>query len=259
MKYREPAVAGSFYSKSKEALQSELTDLMPVAANSGLDIKALIVPHAGYFYSGAIAADAFSYVSELKIKPKKVILLGPNHRVGLSGCAIPSYDDFITPLGKVPVDRKLCSKLIEKELVIENDNVHTWEHSLEVQLPFLQHCLADFDILPILVGQIEAQNLVDILSFLLEQDDFLIIVSSDLSHFHPQDKAVQVDENTIDKIINMDCNLEPNQACGCYALNGFLSLAQAKKWHIKLVNKANSGKVNKIKNEVVGYASFVLF
>jgi len=259
MKYREPAVAGSFYSKSKEALQLELTDLMPIAPNSGLDVKALIVPHAGYFYSGAVAAHAFSYIRELEIKPKKVILLGPNHRVGLSGCAIPSYEDFITPLGKVPVDRKLCNKLVEKGLVIENDNVHTWEHSLEVQLPFLQHCLGDFDILPILVGQSEAENIVTILTFLLEQDDFLIIVSSDLSHFHPQATAVQIDENTIDKIINMDYNLEPNQACGCHALNGFLSLAQAKEWNIKLVNKANSGKLNNIKNEVVGYASFVLF
>lgn len=259
MKYRDPAVAGSFYSKSKEALQSELTDLMPIAQNGGLDIKALIVPHAGYFYSGAVAAHAFSYISELAVKPKKVILLGPNHRVGLSGCAIPSYEDFITPLGKVPVDRRLCNKLVEKGLVTENDDVHTWEHSLEVQLPFLQHCLDVFDILPILVGQTEVENLAGILSFLLEQDDFLIIVSSDLSHFNPQNTAVQMDEATIEKIINMDCDLQPSQACGCHALNGFLSFSQTKEWNIKLVNKANSGKLNNIKNEVVGYASFVLF
>jgi len=259
MKYREPAVAGSFYSKSMEALKSELTDLMPIAPNSDVDVKALIVPHAGYFYSGTVAAHAFSYIDELKIKPTKVILLGPNHRVGLSGCAIPSCDSFITPLGKVSVDKGFCKKLVEKGLVIENDNVHTWEHSLEVQLPFLQYCLDDFDILPILVGQSEAENVAEILSFLLEQDDFLIIVSSDLSHFHPQGAAVQIDGNTIDKIINMDCDLQPSQACGCHALNGILNFSQTKGWNIKLVNKANSGKVNKIKNEVVGYASFVLF
>jgi len=259
MKYREPAVAGSFYSKSKEALQSELTSLMSLTTNQSLDVKALIVPHAGYFYSGSVAAHAYACMNELIIKPKKIILLGPNHRVGLSGCAIPSDDGFITPLGKVLVDRVFCDKLLKKGLVTENDNVHTWEHSLEVQLPFLQHCLDDFEILPILVGQSEVEKITELLSYLLEQEDFFIIVSSDLSHFYPQGKAIQIDNNTIEKIIKMECDLKANQACGCHALNGFLSFSQVKKWNIKLVNQANSGKVNSIKNEVVGYASFVLY
>ena len=241
MKYRDPAVAGSFYSKSKEELQSEITDLMSYTPDPSLNVKALIVPHAGYFYSGAVAAQAYSYINQSEINPKKIILLVPNHRVGLSGCAIPSDDGFITPLGKVSVDRLFCDILLEKNFVTENDNVHTWEHSLEVQLPFLQYCLNDFDILPILVGQSEVEKVADMLSFLLDQDDFFIIVSTDLSHFNPLNKANKLDENTIANIINMQCDLLPNQACGCHALNGFLNFSKAKNWNIKLVNKANSG------------------
>ncbi|SFC43185.1 AmmeMemoRadiSam system protein B [Pseudoalteromonas denitrificans] len=263
MEYRKPAVAGSFYPKNKKVLKSELKAFMDITSRDGNTPKALIVPHAGYIYSGAVAASAFktlnSDLSKSCNKPSKIILLGPNHRVGLSGCAIPSCDAFITPLGKVSINKKFCDLLLKQELVTTNDKVHLWEHSLEVQLPFLQHCLNDIEIIPILVGQCDTALVINILTFLFEQDEFLIVVSSDLSHFHPNNEAIKLDQNTINKILKFDCDIQPNQACGCFALNGFLEFSKRQNWQIELANKANSSIVNSISNEVVGYASFILY
>ena len=264
MKYRQAAVAGSFYPDSAAQIKQQLATYLslqnPPQIQCTSQVKALIVPHAGYCYSGAVAGHAYVYLQNIFSKIKRVILLGPSHRVPLIGCAISSCDFFITPLGKIPVDQKLNAQLLARELLITSDQAHLLEHSLEVQLPFLQTCLADFTLIPIVVGQCSAKHVYEILNQLqVNEPTTLVVVSSDLSHFHPYHEARRLDDMTIQHILNYDAHLDGSEACGCYAVNGLLSYAKSQHWQIKLVNKANSADAVGSKREVVGYASFILY
>lgn len=260
MKYRTAAVAGSFYPATAEQINQELSVFLNAPSESSIQVKALIVPHAGYCYSGAVAGYAYSYLKNIAHNIHRVILFGPSHRVALQGCAISSCDGFTTPLGLIPIDKGSYTQLLHKELVTIDDHAHLLEHSLEVQLPFLQRSLQNFELVPIVVGQCSAQHISKILEILqVNEPGTLIVISSDLSHYHPYQEAQILDNRTIHKILNYEHNLKGEDACGCYAVNGLLSYAQKQHWPVKLLKKANSGDTFGSKKEVVGYASFILY
>lgn len=260
MKYRTAAVAGSFYPATAEQIDEELSVFLNVPSESTIQAKALIVPHAGYCYSGAVAGYAYASLKNIAHNINRVILLGPSHRVALQGCAISSCDFFTTPLGPIPIDKGSYTQLLHEELVTINDQAHLLEHSLELQLPFLQRSLEKFELVPIVVGQCSAQHISEILEILqVNEPGTLVVVSSDLSHYHSYQEAQLLDNKTIQHILNYEHNLAGEDACGCYAVNGLLSYAQKQHWSIKLLKKANSGDTFGSKKEVVGYASFILY
>ncbi|MGB5446890.1 MAG: AmmeMemoRadiSam system protein B [Psychromonas sp.] len=264
MKSRAAAVAGSFYPRTAEQINQELNVFLNIQSDPEIqptiEAKALIVPHAGYCYSGAVAGYAYAYLKNISHQIRRVILLGPSHRVALHGCAVSSCDFFSTPLGQIEIDKVSTARLLNKDLVITYDPAHSLEHSLEVQLPFLQRCLQEFVLVPIVVGYCSAEHICKIFDELkVSQADTLVVVSSDLSHYHPYPQAQSLDDKTIEHILNYEYHLKGGNACGCYALNGLLRYAQNQNWAIKLLKKANSGDTFGSKNEVVGYASFILF
>lgn len=265
MNVRIPAVAGSFYPDNVEQLKQQLANFLDEEPIGDIVPKALIVPHAGYCYSGAIAGHAFSYLQKIKNSLQRVILLGPSHQVPLRGCAVPSSDVFVTPLGDVSIDQSACQQLQMLGLANHSDQAHQWEHALEVQLPFLQTCLTKFDLIPIVVGACQPKDVAALLTALLSEQaqNTLIIVSTDLSHYHGYDEAQALDNDTIERIVALSSDIAPQNACGCYALNGLLNFSAQQAWKIKLISKANSGDSEEVasanKTQVVGYASFILY
>ncbi len=267
MKYREAAVAGRFYPAKTTELTCQLDSLFEKESLSDLIPKALIVPHAGYFYSGEVAATAYKILQNSAHMFTRVVLLGPNHHVALEGCATPDADWFVTPMGEVELDVKGMQELVDAKLAIKSERVHHWEHSLEVQLPFLQYCLHDFSLLPVVVGQSSPQTVRRIIESAEKQPNTLIVVSSDLSHYHHYQEANDIDFKTIDSILSLHSDVHPQQACGCHSINGLLEHAKRQAWNIKCIRYTNSGDVlaryerrNPIASEeVVGYASFILY
>ncbi|MCA0934121.1 AmmeMemoRadiSam system protein B [Vibrio alginolyticus] len=267
MKYREAAVAGRFYPAAENELNDQLASFLSEQAILPEAPKALIVPHAGYFYSGAVAAKAYRLLGNSKHRFSRVVLFGPSHHVALEGCAVPSSDAFLTPSGEVAIDRDSVDLLVTEGLAAESDQAHHWEHSLEVQLPFLQYCLDDFTLLPVVVGRDMHGYVKRILASFAQSPETLIVVSSDLSHYHPYSEANEIDADTIQRVLSFGSNINPERACGCNAINGLLDYAREQHWEIKCVNYTNSGDVMahhehrapEPSEGVVGYASFILF
>lgn len=256
MSIRPAAVAGLFYPQNKTDLYQLLSELLP--QRSSTHPKALIVPHAGYIYSGAIAAQGYGLLKKGE-SFDRVYLFGPNHRVPLEGCAVPESDFFSTPLGELPVDQKAIAALLTCPAVIAADEVHAQEHCLEVQLPFLQYLQISAPIVPVVVGECPASVMADIIEPLLADPKSLVIISTDLSHFHTYENALQIDAHTDLKIMNADHDIKPTEACGCHALNGFLLAVKRQSMMIKKVALANSGDTVGDKKRVVGYACYVVY
>mgnify|MGYP000220793086 FL=1 len=272
MSVRKPAVAGYFYSGEAEQLKADIARQLANYETSHIQPKAIIVPHAGHCYSGDIAAAAYAMLPPDSIR--RVIMLGPSHRVPLQGCAVPSHSGFATPLGEVPVDEASCRYLVELKLAKYNDLPHSQEHSLEVQLPFLQSRFSNFSIVPVVVGQCSARHISELLDSLKLENEDLLLISTDLSHFHSYQQAQLLDAETIRRILSLDPSLSPQDACGCYSVNGFLHFLQRKTdptdteykqtkqdlgWQLHLLKQANSGDYGGSKQEVVGYASFAVY
>ena len=261
---RQPAVAGAFYHSDRLLLQSNVNDLLKTAllkANNEkqskylITPKAIIVPHAGYIYSGPTAATAYARLSLARDTIKRVVLLGPVHRVPVNGLALPGDSVFATPLGRVQVDLDAVSAIENMPQVVESTAAHAQEHSLEVQLPFLQTVLEDFTIVPLAVGDATAEQVAEVLETLWGGPETLIVISSDLSHFLPYETACAIDSETVQKILTLHGPLNHQQACGGTPVNG-LMLA-ARKHHLlpQLLDLRNSGDTAGDKNRVVGYAS----
>jgi AmmeMemoRadiSam system protein B len=228
------------------------------AANGqfGLNPKALIVPHAGYIYSGAIAASAYSTLKAIAAHIRRVVLLGPTHRVAVRGLALPDAEAFDTPLGRVMLDTKAMQAISNLPQVVISGAAHAQEHSLEVQLPFLQSVLNDFILLPLAVGMATAEEVAEVLEAVWGGEETLIVISSDLSHYLPYATAQQTDRQTADDILHLRQNISHDQACGGTPING-LVLA-ARKHHLKphLLDLRNSGDTAGTRDKVVGYAAF---
>ncbi len=259
MNIREAAVAGQFYPADKKRLTRDLAQLLASDNVSTTDIpRALIVPHAGYIYSGSTAAAAYRKLQTCKDEIKKVILLGPAHRVFLRGMALPSVEKFKTPLGDVKLDRETIDSLITLPGLTVSDEAHRLEHSLEVQLPFLQALLDDFTLVPVVVGESSPQQVATLIDTLAAIPNSLIVISSDLSHFHDYNTAQKIDASTSERILQKSSQLTGEEACGARAINGLMASSFAQSLNIQLLAACNSGDTAGDKNRVVGYASFLL-
>lgn len=261
MEIRQPAVAGTFYPNNPDQLQIEVDELLNNAMLTEMDmarIKAVIVPHAGYIYSGPVAATAYKLLSARKGDIRRVVLLGPSHRVPLHGIAVPVTKVFRTPLGDIHLDRKALQDLADLPGIQFRDDAHTEEHSLEVQLPFLQTVLGEFTLVPMVVGLTDADAVSAVLEKFWDDDESLIVISSDLSHFHPYPTARSIDSETTRRIEQLDHSITGEEACGCYPLNGLLKLAKQKSLKITTLDLRNSGDTAGSKDQVVGYGSYVI-
>lgn len=257
---RAPAVAGSFYPADPRVLQSMIGDMLTrsVPLEDTPPPKALIVPHAGYMYSGPVAAAAYAGVAQLRDVVRRVVLLGPNHRVALRGMALPASLVFATPLGEVEVDLEHWQRLQGLPGVTVDDLPHTLEHSLEVHLPFLQTVLDHFTLTPVVVGEAPPEQVAALLEEVWGGPETLIVVSSDLSHYQPYHQAQWCDRSTADQMLRLDASLDHQQACGATPVNGLLRAARRHHLVPHLLDLRNSGDTSGDRQRVVGYASLAL-
>lgn len=251
-KTRPAACAGTFYPGARSALEAAMTAMLP--QGDGRLPAAMIVPHAGYVYSGSIAAQAYARIKGSRYS--RVVLIGPAHRAWFRGIALPGSSHFETPLGLVPVDLEACSMLASLPGVVESIIAHEQEHALEVQLPFLQAVLGDFSIVPLLVGEASAEAVSLVIDRFIQEPCTLTLVSSDLSHFHPYVVAQALDGATAKAILELDPILNHEQACGASPVNGLLISARRMGLDPDLIDIRNSGDTSGDKRRVVGYGAF---
>jgi AmmeMemoRadiSam system protein B len=254
---RPPAVAGSFYPRGPKELKATVDALLSQAKTSRqASPLGIIAPHAGYMYSGPVAANAFAPVAALGTVFERVLLIGPPHYVPVSGVAAPSAATFATPLGEVEVNRDAIAALIEAGFVTIDDRAHAPEHSLEVELPFLQAVLGRFTLVPLLVGDAALEQVAAIIGAVLDERT-LLVVSTDLSHYLDDASARVRDAATAETIEQLDfTRLGPQDACGFAALNGALCAARQEHWGIKRLDLRNSGDTSGDRRRVVGYGAW---
>lgn len=256
---RPAAVAGLFYPADPLQLRTELEVLLQqeAAQSQSLPIapKALIVPHAGYIYSGAVAARAYAALRPLAGRIRRVVLLGPAHRVGFRGLALPGHARFATPLGEVEIDQPGAESLLKLPQVSQRADVHAEEHALEVQLPFLLNTLERFRLLPLLVGNASAEEVAEVLETVWGGSETLILISSDLSHYLPHAMAQQVDRTTTEQIVALEGPLNHQQACGATPINGLLQVAAKHGLHARLLDRRTSADTAGTTERVVGYCA----
>jgi AmmeMemoRadiSam system protein B/AmmeMemoRadiSam system protein A len=257
---RPAAVAGTFYPATPGALRGAMADCLsaaPAAADAarGPAPKLLVVPHAGYVYSGPIAAQAYALLAPWRGRIERVVLLGPAHRVAVRGLAVPTVGAFETPLGAVAVDRASIDALAALPQVVSSDAAHAHEHSLEVQLPFLQAVLGSFSIAPFVVGRAAADEVAEVLERTWGGDETLVVVSTDLSHYLPYAHARAADAATVEQILALDASIDHDQACGATPLNGALRVARARGLAPRLLELRNSGDTAGDRSRVVGYGA----
>ena len=259
---RPAAVAGMFYPGDPRSLAAEVDDLLGGAGQPVARLgypKALVVPHAGYIYSGAVAARAYDELATARGSVQRVLLLGPTHRVAVKGLAIPSSGAFATPLGTVRIDASALAAVRDLPQVVVSDAAHAMEHSLEVQLPFLQKVLGDFALAPFAVGMASVREVAEVLERLWGGAETLIVISTDLSHYHSYEQARAIDRATITRIAGFATDLDHEEACGATPLNGLLFASKQKNLSLKLLFACNSGDTAGGKGQVVGYSAFGLY
>jgi len=256
---RQPAVAGSFYPANPEQLHLMVDQYLNDAATDEKVPKAIIAPHAGYIYSGQIAANAYARLIKAHDRITRVVLIGPSHRVAFRGLAVSRAETFTTPLGNVPVDQAAVQTIVQLPFVEYLEQAHTFEHSLEVQLPFLQEVLDNFDIVPIVAGDASPGQVSQVLDMLWGGDETLIVISSDLSHYHDYASAQQMDKATSRIIEKLQYeHLASESACGKVPVSGLLKLAREKSLSVKTIDLRNSGDTAGDKASVVGYGAYVI-
>ncbi|WP_178862338.1 AmmeMemoRadiSam system protein B [Thiomicrorhabdus cannonii] len=262
---RPTAVAGLFYPADQSVLQRWLDDALsdtniPKKAGITAVPRALIAPHAGYIYSGQTAAKAFK-LWEAAAQIKTVVIMGPAHRVGFHGMTTIDYDAMDTPLGEVAVDTNLRDALVEKFDFLRYHNMaHAPEHSLEVMLPFIKTVLPQAKVVPLLNGAISAQEVASILEALLQQEGVYVVISSDLSHFHPYAEAQKMDAQTAQWIEAKQWRyLDGEHACGYKGIQGLLAMHGAEHWQVQPIECVNSGDTAGSKDSVVGYGSWAIY
>lgn len=259
---RPAAVAGWFYPAAAAELRSEIGELLGGTGTAAIVPvpKALIAPHAGYIYSGAFAATGYRRLATARGRITRAVLLGPSHFVGFRGLAADSTDAWQTPLGTVPIDRPVVEGLIRARLIGVLDAAHAREHSLEVQIPFLQVALGDFALVPIVAGDASPEAVAALLEAVWAGPETLIVVSTDLSHYLDYRSCQEMDRQTADAIERLDSNaLGPESACGRIAVRGLLVAAERRGMTIARLDLRNSGDTAGPRDRVVGYGSWALF
>jgi AmmeMemoRadiSam system protein B len=254
---RPPAVAGTFYPGIPAELAACVDALLDAAEPPAMaPPKVLVVPHAGYIYSGSTAALAYATLAPARATIHRVVLLGPTHRVAVNGIAMPACTHFSTPFGDVPLDLNALGDLADLPGVVVSDLAHAREHSLEVHLPFLQRSLDAFTLVPLAVGHAAPERVAEVIERVWGGPETLIVVSSDLSHFLPYAAAQERDRATCAEILAGNPAIDPQQACGAFPLNGLALVAQRRHLPVQLLRCCNSGDTAGDKSRVVGYAAF---
>jgi len=254
---RPPAVAGYFYPRDPDELSQMVGSYLSEARPEGPPPKALIAPHAGYIYSGVIAATAYATLQPISKHITRVILLGPAHRVYIQGLALSKATHFASPLGQIKVEQAAIKLLRQLPQVSFSDAAHEQEHSLEVHLPFLQLALNDFLIVPLVVGEASPQEVAEVLELLWGDKETLIIISSDLSHYHDYETARKLDLATTRAIENLQLEkIGSLQACGCRPMRGLLQVARNRNLQVRTLDVRNSGDTAGSRDRVVGYGAY---
>lgn len=258
MSIRQPAVSGLFYPDEAATLRHEVNDyLAAVPEGEGEPPKAIIAPHAGYIYSGPVAASVYAGLAGGRGRIRRVVLLGPSHRVPLSGLATTSASAYLTPLGEIPIAQQAVAEILRLPQVGEMDAAHANEHSLEVQLPFLQTVLDEFELVPLVVGDASSDEVAEVLARLWGGSETLIVISSDLSHYHDYATAQRMDRATSESIVSLQPErLGYEDACGRIPIAGLLLQARRVGLAGKLLDLRNSGDTAGDKQRVVGYGAY---
>ncbi len=255
---REPAVAGMFYPNDPAELGATVDQMLATSNATPSVAKALIAPHAGHVYSGPVAAAAYAPLAERADDVKRVVLLGPSHRVGFRGIAASTANTWRTPLGDIPVDTAAIAGILDLPEVGFLDQAHAQEHSLEVHLPFLQRALNEFTLVPLVVGDASPQTVASVLERLWGGPETLVVISSDLSHFHEYEEARRLDTRTAERIVALDETLNGEDACGCRPINGLIHFAKQRGLEIRQLAMKNSGDTQGDRQRVVGYGAFMI-
>jgi AmmeMemoRadiSam system protein B len=259
---RAPAVAGTFYPGESRELAQAVAQMLGTAAHDAPERaapKALIAPHAGYIYSGPVAASVYALLAPARSRITRVVLLGPTHRVAMRGLALPGCSAFATPLGAVEIDTAAVEMLRKLPQVTESAQAHALEHSLEVHVPFLQTVFEKFKLVPLAVGNASAQEVAAVLETLWGGPETLIVVSSDLSHYLPYGDAQAVDRATAKAILALAADISHEQACGATPVTGLTHVARARGLKPELIDLRNSGDTSGDKLRVVGYGAFAFY
>ena len=260
LQQRAPAVAGTFYPRETAALAGAIDRYLSDCEPGAEAPKALIVPHAGYIYSGPVAARAYARLAPARDRIHRVVLIGPSHYVEFRGLAVPATETFLTPLGPVPLDLYAIERLRALPQVAVNDAAHAREHSLEVQLPFLQRVLGNFVLIPLVTGQVPPEAVAEVLTLLWGGPETLIVVSSDLSHYLDYESARARDSDTADSILGLRPEeIGPDRACGRHGIGGLLSYARHHGLKIRKLDLRNSGDTAGPRDAVVGYGAFAIW
>jgi AmmeMemoRadiSam system protein B len=256
---RQPAVAGSFYPADAHHLHTMVEQYLKDARSLSKVPKAIIAPHAGFIYSGPIAASAYARLTRARNIIKQVILIGPSHQIHFSGLAASNASHFSTPLGDIPLNQSSIAAIIDLPYIDYFEEAHTFEHSLEVHLPFLQETLDKFSIVPLVVGNATPEHVSTVLDKLWGGPETLIVISSDLSHYHDYQTAQYLDQETSEKIEQLNYELlAANSACGAIPISGLLAFAKARSLAINTIDLRNSGDTEGNKDRVVGYGAYVI-
>ena len=255
---RSPAVSDMFYPGKARTLQQMIRKFLDEAKKGGKPPKAIIAPHAGYIYSGPVAASAYALVAPEADLITRVVLLGPSHRVPFVGIAAPNATQFETPLGRIDIDHRAIDSIIDFPWVLRSDRPHAPEHSLEVHLPFLQTVLKDFMLVPLVVGDAEPEHVGKVIDRLWGGAETLIVISSDLSHYLDYESARAIDLKTTRAIEALRPeDIDFNQACGRLPVQGLLRIAKQRGLDCETVDLRNSGDTAGPRDQVVGYGAYV--
>jgi len=264
MSVRPPAVSGMFYPSGKQEISDFFAECENVSlvrhTHSDAIPRALILPHAGYIYSGCAAYEGYQYWQAATEKIKTVVVIGPAHRMAFEGIATVGTDFLETPLGLAEVDNDIRDHLVTENLIDVSDQAHAAEHSIEVHLPFIQSMLPNAKILPLLDGMVSAEKVKKIIESLWNDSGVYFVISSDLSHFHSYDQAQAIDKQTADLIESGDWQaLNGNRACGYIGIQGLLKMQASHSLKLEQIKLINSGDTAGDKQRVVGYGCWAVF
>ena len=259
MSIRKAVVNGSFYPNDKKKILEYFNEFNTLKKELETieDVKAIIVPHAGYVYSGYTANLAYSCLKNKNYK--RVIVIGPSHRVYLKGGSVSLYDEYETPLGNLAIDKSFSENLIKKYDFLDFNIECEFEHSTETQMPFIKHYFKNSLIVEIIYGDIDFNNLSKLIDDLLEDEDNFIVISTDLSHFHSETEANKLDNNCINAIKNKDLSLfDYGEACGKAGVKAIIKSSIKKNYKTQIMDYCTSAKISGNKSRVVGYTSALI-
>jgi len=264
MNIRYPAVEDSFYPAKKSEVETMINrfekNVKYEDNNQNIIPRAVISPHAGYIYSGQVATAAFKLLKNLKQKVKRIIVIAPSHRISFNGISAGYFDYYRINGENIPIDLSYLKKLTGQFEIGFLKQAHEYEHAGEVQIPFIKHYLHDFKLITLVYGNCNHETLTEITQYLLNDENNIVVISSDLSHYHPYDLCMEIDKKVLNGVLTSDIDLiSQGEACGMIGIKAVTAAAERLNLNRKLLDYRNSGDTSGDKSAVVGYASFVFY